>query len=61
MLKGFKNSTSGDCRQLRKSAKYKGLIGNVVVVVVAAAAVEWLYYSKRIIIDKRADLTDFFR
>ena len=22
--------------------------------------VEWLYYSKRIIIDKRADLTDFF-
>ena len=64
MLKGFKNSTSGDCRQLRKSAKYKGLIGNVVVVVVVAAAavvVEWLYYSKRIIIVRWADLSDFFR
>ena len=23
--------------------------------------VEWLYYSKRIIIDKRAELSDFFR
>ena len=26
-----------------------------------AIVVEWLYYSKRIIIDKRADLSDFFR
>ena len=30
--------------------------GFLVVVVV-----EWLYYSKRIIIDKRADLGEFFR
>ena len=26
----------------------------------ATEVVEWLFYSKRIIIDKRADLADFF-
>ena len=29
-------------------------------VVVDVVVVEWLYYSKRIIIDKRADLSEFF-
>ena len=33
----------------------------VVVVVVIVAVAEWLYYSKRVIIDKRADpLAKFF-
>ena len=31
-----------------------------VVVVVVVVVVEWLHYSKRIILDKRADLSDFF-
>ena len=30
VVKGSKNSTSGDCRQMRKSAKYKGLKGKTV-------------------------------
>ena len=33
----------------------------VVVVVVVAVVVEWLYYSERIFIDKKADLSDFCR
>ena len=30
VVEGSKKSTSGDCRQLKKSAKYKGLIGKTV-------------------------------
>ena len=33
----------------------------VAVVVFSVVVVEWLYYSKRIIIVTGADLTDFFR
>ena len=36
------------------------VVAAVVVVVVVVVAVEWLYYSERIIIVRWADLSDFF-